>query len=330
MDQPQPLVIRLHPNAVAHERQDGVWFQSDSPVVFQHADISTMSELQAVFLYHLGGGFTEIRKVGYRYLQRQPNGRFVHLLVWLFNDEHVRVTFGCHHRLMPQHVMDFLFEVSRIPAGLPVAATPVRIAEPPTPETDAAMGHSESEEDDSDYAMSTASSSDAQEGGAETRSASCPHYILPAPPPIPRVEDVPCFFQQLDLDEGACSDPLNTGMGNDYNMDGGQRSKSAIGCAIGKWFKLRKELQHPAECGNQVPLPVQARGGWMPVEHSGCLEAKPWLLGGSEVWRSPHVHCSDDVGRPLSVGQQHAPADRVAVSADSEMIGHVLHTLNNC
>ncbi|MED6177501.1 hypothetical protein PIB30_098694 [Stylosanthes scabra] len=169
-------VIRLNQNAVVHERRDGVWFQSDSPVVFQHANISTMSELEAVFLYHLGGGFTEIRKVGYRYLQRQPGRRFVHLLVWLFNDEHVRITFGFHHRLMPQHVMDFLVEVSRIPVGLPVAATPVRIAEPPAPETEAAMGNSESEEDDSDYATSTASSSDAQEGGvgdAKTQPASC-------------------------------------------------------------------------------------------------------------------------------------------------------------
>ncbi|MED6147587.1 hypothetical protein PIB30_045219 [Stylosanthes scabra] len=194
MDQPQPLVIWLHQNAVAHKRQDGVWFQSDSPVVFQHADISTMAELQVVFLYHQGGGFTEIRKVGYRYLQRQPDGRFVHLLVWLFNDEHVRVTFGCHRRLMPQHVMDFLVDVGRIPAGLPVVATPIQIAEPPAPENEAAMGHSELEEDDFDYATSTASSSDAQEGvagGAETQSASCPRHVLPAPPPIPRVEDMP-------------------------------------------------------------------------------------------------------------------------------------------
>ncbi|MED6173408.1 hypothetical protein PIB30_058991 [Stylosanthes scabra] len=106
-------------------------FQSDSLVVFQHADISTMSELVAVFLYNLGGGFTEIRKVGYRYLQRQPNGRFMHLLVSLFNDEHVRVTFGCHHRLMPQHVKDFLVEVGRNPSGPPVAAILVRIAEHP-------------------------------------------------------------------------------------------------------------------------------------------------------------------------------------------------------
>ncbi|MED6176922.1 hypothetical protein PIB30_092975 [Stylosanthes scabra] len=77
----QPLVIRLHPNAVIHERQDGVWFQSDSQVVFQHPDMSTMSELVAVFLHHLGGRFTAIRKVGYHFLRRQPDGRFVNLLV---------------------------------------------------------------------------------------------------------------------------------------------------------------------------------------------------------------------------------------------------------
>ncbi|MED6153129.1 hypothetical protein PIB30_098621, partial [Stylosanthes scabra] len=174
-------VIRLQPNAVAHERQDGVWFQSDSSVVFQHTDISTMAELQAVFLYHLGDGFTKIRKV--------------------------------------------------------------RIAEPPAPETKAAMGHSESEEDDFEYATSTASSFEAQEGGAsgaETRSASCPRHVLPAPPPIPRVKDVPCYFQQLDLDEGASSDPLNAGMGNDYNTDGGaeirvghrMRNREAVQTAV--------------------------------------------------------------------------------------------------
>ncbi|MED6151137.1 hypothetical protein PIB30_079407 [Stylosanthes scabra] len=28
------------------------------------------------------------------------------------------------------------------------------------------------------------------------------------------------------------------------------------------------------------------------------------LQGGSEVWRSPHVYCFDDVGGPLLVGQQ--------------------------
>ncbi|MED6188355.1 hypothetical protein PIB30_085155 [Stylosanthes scabra] len=176
MDQLQPLVIRLHPNAIAHERQDGVWFESDSPVVFQHADISTMAELQAVFLYPLDGGFTEIRKVGYRYVQRQPDERFLHLL--------------SQKRMIP---------------------TMLRAL----------------------------------------RSASCPRHVLPAPPPIPRVEDVPCYFQQLDLDEGACSDPLNAGIGNDYNTDGGaeirvghrMRNREAVQTAV-KNYSIRRNAEY--------------------------------------------------------------------------------------
>ncbi|MED6185940.1 hypothetical protein PIB30_061947 [Stylosanthes scabra] len=91
------------------------------------SNMRTYSELEAVFLYNLRSGFTEIRKVGYRYLQRQPNGRLAATQL---------------ARRLRRHV---------------------------------AMDNSE--EDDSDYATSTASSSDAQEGGecgAETWSASCP------------------------------------------------------------------------------------------------------------------------------------------------------------
>ncbi|MED6207728.1 hypothetical protein PIB30_038453 [Stylosanthes scabra] len=203
-----------------------------------NVNISTMSELVEVFLYNLGGGFTETRKVGYRFLQRQSNDRFVHLLVWLFNDEHVRVTFGCHRKLIPQHVMDFLVEVGGSPSGPLVAATPVQIVEPPALETEMPMDNSDS--DDSDYATSTGSSSDFQEGsecGADTPAARCPRYILLAPPPIPRLEDVPCFFQQLDLDEGASVDPLKAGMGNDYNTDGGAELR------VGHRMRNRKAVQ---------------------------------------------------------------------------------------
>ncbi|MED6137187.1 hypothetical protein PIB30_062710 [Stylosanthes scabra] len=169
----QLLIIRLHPNAVIYERQDGVWFQSNSSVVFQHHAMSTMSELVAVFLHHLRGGFTAIRKVGYRYLQRQPDGRFVHLLVWLLNDEHVRVTFGCHRRLMPQHVMDFLVEVDGSTCGPPIAATPVCAVGPLLPETEMAVDNSES---DSEYSASTGSSSS---DGAEDNDRSWMFTVRP-------------------------------------------------------------------------------------------------------------------------------------------------------
>ncbi|MED6175452.1 hypothetical protein PIB30_078503 [Stylosanthes scabra] len=294
MDQPQPLLIRLHPNAVAHERQDGVWFQSDSPVVFQHADVSTMAELEAVFLYHLGGRFTEIRKVGYRYLQRQPDGKFLHLLVWSAASR-----LACRLRRPRSGLLN------------------------PPPETEAAMGHSESEEDDSDYVISTASSSDAQEGGAggpETRTASCPHHVLPVPPPIPRVEDVPCYFQQLDLDEGVCSDPLNAGIGNDYNTNGGgveirvghrMRNWEAVQTAI-KNYSIQRNVEYRVIESDRIKYHCRCKHA-----ADGC----PWSIrvalrqnlgcctvvadaGRFGSLGAPHVHCSDHVGRPLSVGQQ--------------------------
>ncbi|MED6206695.1 hypothetical protein PIB30_029308 [Stylosanthes scabra] len=186
-------------------------------------DMSTMAELVHVFLHHLGGGFTEIRKVGYLFLRRQPDVKFVHLLVWLFNDEHVRVTFGCHCRLMPQHVMDFLVQVGGRPSGPPVVATPVCIAKPSMPETEPTMDNSEFDfEDSASTGSSSADSLDDGECIPETAGPGCSRYVLPAPPPIPRQEDVPCFFQQLDLDEeGASDDPLKSGMCNDYNTDDG-------------------------------------------------------------------------------------------------------------
>ncbi|MED6206863.1 hypothetical protein PIB30_030634 [Stylosanthes scabra] len=173
-----------------------------------------MAELQAVFLYHLGGGFTEIRKVGYRYLQRQPDERFLHLLVWLFNDEHVCVTFGCHRRLMPQHVMDFLVEVGRILANPPVAATPVRIAEPP-----------------SGNQRWCGRSGDP----FSSLSPSCPS----GPAANPKGGGRAMLFPAARTRRRRMFGSVNAGIGNDYNTDGGQRSELAIGCATRKLFRLQ-------------------------------------------------------------------------------------------
>ncbi|MED6144581.1 hypothetical protein PIB30_017078 [Stylosanthes scabra] len=129
-----------------------------------------MSELVQVFSHYLGGGFTEIRRVGYCFMSLQPNRRFVYLLVWLNNDEDVVVSFGCHRRLMPNHVMNFLVKVGEAgsPSGSPVAAAPVRVA---IPRCDECI--------------------------PDTAATGCPPYILPAPPPIPRLADVHAFYRSF-------------------------------------------------------------------------------------------------------------------------------------
>ncbi|MED6176786.1 hypothetical protein PIB30_091637 [Stylosanthes scabra] len=54
--------IRLYPNCVTNRCEDGIWFQSQSPVVFQHPRVSTLRELQQVMLSNLGGRFKEIKE----------------------------------------------------------------------------------------------------------------------------------------------------------------------------------------------------------------------------------------------------------------------------
>ncbi|MED6137942.1 hypothetical protein PIB30_069706, partial [Stylosanthes scabra] len=71
------------------------------------------------------------------------------------------------------------------------------IAELSVSDSEMEMDNSES---DSDYASCSGSSSDCQEGGEcipDTPATGRPRYILPASPPIPRLEDVPCFFSSL-------------------------------------------------------------------------------------------------------------------------------------
>ncbi|MED6145281.1 hypothetical protein PIB30_023679 [Stylosanthes scabra] len=84
--------------------------------------------------------------------------------------------------------------------GLPFGATPVRIAKPIGEGVEARIGSSDS---NSDYLGDSSSSSEGPHGDEyipETPSVGRPQYIMPAPHPIPSLADVPCFYQQVDLD----------------------------------------------------------------------------------------------------------------------------------
>ncbi|MED6106076.1 hypothetical protein PIB30_001469 [Stylosanthes scabra] len=213
--------IRLYPNGVTHRQKDGICFQCQAHVVFQHPRVSTLQELRQVMLYKLGGQFMEITEVGYRFLSSlRRNRRPIWMLVWLLNDKHVRVSFECHRRLTAETIIEFLVvqaEAGNLsvpqPSDLtepPAHATPLCIQEPAGKGLEAEIGSSEA---DSDYFVESGSSSE--------------------DPNCDKLEDVPCFYQQLDLDAMRISDPLRAGIIDDYNTDGGVESR--VGHRLRNW-----------------------------------------------------------------------------------------------
>ncbi|MED6182930.1 hypothetical protein PIB30_033247 [Stylosanthes scabra] len=140
--------------------------------------------------------------------------------------------------------MNFLVEVGKIcsPCAPPIAATPVHIAEPSVPDVEMKMDNTESE---SDYVPTSESPSD---GPVDDE------HIPDNPAighPIPRLADVPCFFQQLHLDEIAIVDPLKVDLADDYNTDGGaefrvgdrMRSREVVHTAV-KNYSIQKNAKY--------------------------------------------------------------------------------------
>ncbi|MED6110173.1 hypothetical protein PIB30_040508 [Stylosanthes scabra] len=102
------VFIQLYPNGGTHRQEDGIWFQCQAPVVFQHPRVCTLQELRHVMLFNLDGHFREITEVGYRFLSPQPNKIPIWMLVWLLNDEHPMLSSLAHLRLPPPDIKPLL------------------------------------------------------------------------------------------------------------------------------------------------------------------------------------------------------------------------------
>ncbi|RYR34789.1 hypothetical protein Ahy_A10g049818 [Arachis hypogaea] len=55
-------------------------------------------------------GSKEVGRIVYRFLPAFPNGGFTNKLLWLEADQHVKLMFDVHARLMPQHVMNGMLQ----------------------------------------------------------------------------------------------------------------------------------------------------------------------------------------------------------------------------
>ncbi|MED6132296.1 hypothetical protein PIB30_017730 [Stylosanthes scabra] len=81
----------LFPNGAI---EDGVLFQSSSPVFFRSHPVSTVRELKELMLSNIrGDGLREIGNIGYRFQSQQPDKKFVNQVIWINEDENVRATF---------------------------------------------------------------------------------------------------------------------------------------------------------------------------------------------------------------------------------------------
>ncbi|MED6125560.1 hypothetical protein PIB30_069613 [Stylosanthes scabra] len=156
------------------------------------------------------------------------------MLVWLLNDEHVQVTFECHRRLMAETIMEFLVvadetgspsvpQSSESP-GTPIDVTPLCIAGPVGDGVEVELGSFDS---DSDYLGESDSSSEGPNGDEYIRRRQL-MYVL-----------------------GRVRDPLQAGLADYYNTDGGvefrvghrMRRREVFHMAV-KNYSIRRNVEY--------------------------------------------------------------------------------------
>ncbi|RYQ97802.1 hypothetical protein Ahy_B08g093879 [Arachis hypogaea] len=175
-----------------------------------------------------GVGTKEVGQVAYRFLNVLPNGGFTNWLFWIDGDQHVRVMFNVHARLIPQHVMELYAAIRNVvvsgglslstPEVVPLKAVPIHYAQP------YGSADEDNSKGDSTYVAGSRSSSDIaseDEFVPETPSDGVGRFLLSPSLAIPRLSDGPSHYQTLNLDAMQADNLLNPGNGEDYNTDGG-------------------------------------------------------------------------------------------------------------
>ncbi|RYR54161.1 hypothetical protein Ahy_A06g029415 [Arachis hypogaea] len=226
------IVVLLYLNCRMRNGNNGVTFESQDPILFHTQRVKTLSDLKSLILSNLGG--TErrkIRRVAYRLLAPMENGVFRFRISRLHEDEHVRLMFDIHGRIMSEQVMELSAEVGHGGSGGSAQETYVQDDRPLAPpsihvailEHEAEEGE---EESDKNY-VADSGDSESFDGGDEDEfvpetpvgAVSC--HVLPPPHPIPALPVVPSHYHSLDLDAIHERVPVSDTCGVDYNLDGG-------------------------------------------------------------------------------------------------------------
>ncbi|XP_057739896.1 uncharacterized protein LOC130957004 [Arachis stenosperma] len=267
------IVVELYPNCRMRNGDNGVTFKCQDPILFCTQRVETLSVLKSLILSKLEGTQEkEIERVAYRLLAPMGNGVFRFLLFRLHGDEHVRLMFDIHGRIMCEQDDHSL------------APPPIHVA---IPENEAEEGEEKSDED---YVADSVDS-ESFDGGDEdefvpkTPAGDVPRHMLPPPHPIPALSAVPSHYHSLDLDAMHERIPILDTCGMDYNLDGsvefrvGHRFRSREEVLQGvKNYSIRRSVEYRVIESNWLKYHVQCRQA-----DSGCQ----WSL---------HVALSQNLG----------------------------------
>ncbi|XP_020967628.1 uncharacterized protein LOC110266910 [Arachis ipaensis] len=95
------IVVIVYPNCRMSNGDNEVTFEYQDPILFRTQRVETLSDLKSFILSKFGGTQArEIGRVGYRLLAPMGNGVFRFRLFQLQEDEHVRLMFDIHGRMI--------------------------------------------------------------------------------------------------------------------------------------------------------------------------------------------------------------------------------------
>ncbi|XP_057754792.1 uncharacterized protein LOC130974060 [Arachis stenosperma] len=218
-----------------------------------------MSDLKSLILSKLGvTQAREIGRVAYRLPAPMGNGVFRFRLFRLHGDEHVRLMFDIHGRIMCEQVMELAAEVGHGGSGSSAQDTYVQDDRPlAPPPIHVAISENEVEED---------------EFVPETPTGAVPRHVLPPPHPIPTLSAVLSHYHSLDLDAMYERIPVSDTCGVDYNLDGivefrvGYRFRSREAVLQGvKNYSIRRSVEYRVIESDRLKYHVQCRQA-----DSGC------------------------------------------------------------
>ncbi|RYR05548.1 hypothetical protein Ahy_B06g085408 isoform F [Arachis hypogaea] len=222
--------------------------------------VNTLSDLKSLILSKFGG--TEVREIGrvaYRLVAPMGNAIFQFRLFRLQKDEHVRLIFDIHRRIVVEQVMELSAEVGHSGCGGSIHSTYVqdnRPLAPPSihvaiPVNDAKEGE---EELDDDYVANSADS-DSSDGGDEDE-------FVPETP----LSAVPSHYHSLDMDAMHERTSFSNTGEEDYNLDGGVefrvghmfRSREAVLQGV-KNYNIRRSAEYRVIKSDRLKYHVQCR-----------------------------------------------------------------------